>query len=74
MPSFPIDLAANHGIMTANFAKMAANLVLSYAREMCFHPHLRFLSYVAERFFTRRRIVLPLEQVAYRYAAKDMRQ
>lgn len=59
LPPFPVDLAANHAIMAANLAKMAANQVLSYAREVRFHPQRRFLSYVTERFFTCRRIVLP---------------
>jgi hypothetical protein len=38
---------------------MAANQMLSYAGEVRFHPQRRFLSYVTERFFTCRRIVLP---------------
>ena len=36
MPPFLVNLAANYGIMAANFMKMAANQVLSCAAKVSF--------------------------------------
>ena len=53
LPPFLVNLAANYGIMAANFMKMAANQVLSCAAKVSFIRNSGNPSLATGQFFIR---------------------